>query len=182
MSEWPPLDAIDVPLGLYLFLAKPQTWVAVIFPGLLSLLILMQERRERHLPSWLVVVWAVTLPLSFGFAYWESNGDREQLTIMSTFSIAAMIWVWRGYQLTAPVAFALTFFGLLLVDVLHAVLHARASGLPFPLAYYGVGGAGIWDALFVVPYLTAAAVAYAALRQRQMARRAARAGLELSKA
>jgi hypothetical protein len=163
MDQRLPLEAIDFELGLWLYFSRPETWIAVILPGALSLLILW---RAPGRSAWLTTVWAAMLPLSFAFAVWQTSAEGGQLTIMSAFSIAVLFWLWRGYSMSPPNAFALTFFGLLYVDLMHALLYARAEDLPLSVAYLGVGGAGAGDALFIVPYLTATAVGYANFRRR----------------
>jgi len=64
----------------------------------------------------------------------------------------------------------LTFLSLCLVDLTAAFRHAIDWNLPLETFYYGVGGAGILDALFVVPLFTAAAAAYAIARLKSRSR------------
>ena len=67
-------------------------------------------------------------------------------------------------------AYALTFLSLCFVDFTAAFRHAIEWNLPLETFYYGVGGAGILDALFVVPLFTPAAAAYAIVRLKSRSR------------
>jgi hypothetical protein len=147
------------------YLVRPETHAAVVLPGVASLAILAFYLRAGKLSWRLQLVWLFALAFSFASARWEVGAETEQLYIFSAFSVAcAVLLFWRIY-VSPPLAYALTFMSLWCVDVAQAFFRAVEFGVPHRF-YVGIGGAGLADALFWVPLLTAAAVAYAAFRIR----------------
>jgi len=61
--------------------------------------------------------------------------------------------------ISPALAYALTFLSLWWVDITHALCQAVLCQWDLDRFYVGVGGAGIFDTLFVVPLLTAGFVA-----------------------
>jgi hypothetical protein len=112
----------------------------------------------------LQLVWIASLAITLCCTRWDYSGDLHQLYIFSAFSIACLIILFRRMYIPPALVYALTFFSLCLVDVAEALGHAIKWHLPLSTFYWGLGGAGVFDALFIVPALTALAVAYAAIR------------------
>jgi len=103
-------------------------------------------------------------------ARWNYTEEVHQLHIYSAFSVGCMIVFFKRMYIPPAMAYALTFWSLCLVDLTAAFQHAIEWHLPMETFYYGVGGAGSVDALFVVPPFTATAAAYASLRLKSTGR------------
>ena len=148
------------------YLARPETSVAVLLPGIASLAILRFYFRAGRISDRLKLLWLMALPVSFYCARWESNPEVQQLYVYSAFSVACLLLLFNRVYISPALAYALTFLSLWLVDVTRALCHALECGSRLDQFYFGVGGAGVYDALFLVPLFTAAAVGYAAARLR----------------
>ena len=163
LEEWLGSPAART-LGEYV--TRPETSVAVLLPGFASLAILWFYERAGKISGRLKLLWLMALPVSFYFARWESNPEVQQLYIYSGFSVICMLLLFNRVYISPALAYALTFLSLWWVDVTRALCHALECGARLDQFYVGVGGAGIFDALFLIPLLTAASVAYAAARLR----------------
>ena len=146
------------------YLSRPETSVAVLLPGVLSAAILAYYARAGKVSRRLQLLWVLTLGVTYYCARWELTSDTVQLYLFSAFSVACLLLLFRRVYVSPALAFALTFLSLWLVDMTCALLRALESGAPISSFYVGVGAAGMRDALFLLPLLTAAAVAYAAGR------------------
>jgi hypothetical protein len=89
------------------------------------------------------------------------------------FSIACALLLFMRIYVPPALAFALTFLSLWWVDMTHAFCRALECDIPIELFYHGVGGAGMGDALVLVPLMTAAFMAYGARRIRARGERLA---------
>jgi len=158
---------------LVYWLHEPETRLAVIAPGLLSLAILGFYVRRGGISDRLQLVWMLALPVSFYCAQWQDGDGMGALYIYSAFSIACVLLLFMRIYVSPALAFSLTFLSLWWVDVTHALRRALEFGVPSDQFYLGVGGAGAQDALVLVPLLTAATVAYAAHRIRSRGERLA---------
>jgi hypothetical protein len=148
----------------YDYLLSPSAWVAVFIPALLSLLILAWYIYAGRFSSRLQLVWIGSMPITLFCARWDYSNDLHQLYLYSAFSVACLILLFKRMYISPLLAYALSFLSLFLVDFGEAFAHAIQWRLPLATFYYGVGGAGVMDALFIVPALTALAVAYGAIR------------------
>lgn len=155
----------------YLFL--PETRLAVIVPGLLSLAIVGFYARRGRLSGRLQVLWLLALAVSFYCTRWDITPEFEQLYIYSAFSVACALLVFNRINITPALAYALTFLALWWVDVASALCRALECGVDVEQFYRGVGGAGASDALVLVPLVTAFTVAYALGRIRARGERLA---------
>jgi hypothetical protein len=108
----------------------------------------------------------LALLVSYLTARWVVTSEVEQLYIFSTFSVACAVLLFKRFYVPPALAFALTFFSLWLVDVAQGLCRALECDAPIEHFYRGVGGAGLGDALVLVPLMTAAFVAYGATRIR----------------
>ncbi|HTS54991.1 MAG TPA: hypothetical protein VMH26_17095 [Burkholderiales bacterium] len=138
--------------------------MAVLLPGVASVAILAYHARAGKVPRRLQLLWVLALAVSYCCARWELTSDMEQLYIYSAFSVVCLLLLFRRVYVSPALAYALTFLSLWLVDVTCALSRALECGAPLSGFYVGVGGAGARDALFLLPLLTAAAVAYATSR------------------
>src|SRR5262245_38747055 len=148
------------------YLVAPETRLAVVIPGLASLAILGFYIRRGRVSRRLQLLWFLALGVSFCCARWEVTGEVERLYIYSAFSVACLLLLFVRIYVAPALAYALTFLGLWLVDVGHALFRELQWGVDLDRFYVGVGGAGAGDGLLLVPLLTAAAVAYGAGRIR----------------
>ena len=143
------------------YLSRPETSVAVLLPGVLSAAILAYYARAGKVSRRLQLLWVLTLGVTYYCARWELTSDTAQLYLFSAFSVACLLLLFRRVYVSPALAYALTFLSLWLVDMACALLRTLESGAPTLGFYVGVGAAGMRDALFLLPLLTAAAVAYA---------------------
>ena len=155
------------------WLHLPETRLAVILPGVLSLAILVFYARRGRISDRLQRLWMLALPVSFFCARWQDGSGMGALYIYSAFSVTCLLLLFMRVYVSPALAFALTFLSLWWVDVTRALCRALECGVPLDQFYLGVGGAGARDALLVVPLLTAAMVAYAARRIRSRGERMA---------
>lgn len=155
------------------YLVAPETWLAVVIPGLASLAILGFYARQGKISRRLQLLWLLTLGVSFYCARWEVTAEVERLYIFSAFSVACLLLLFRRVYVAPALVYALTFLALWWVDVAHALFRALEYGADLQRFYVGVGGAGAGDGLVLVPLLTALAVAYAAGRIRARGERLA---------
>jgi hypothetical protein len=146
------------------YLSCPETRVAVLLPGGVSVGILAYYARAGKVSRRLQLLWVLALGVSYYCARWELTSDMDQLYIYSAFSVACLLLLFRRVYVSPALAYALTFLSLWLVDVTCALSRTLQCGAPLAQFYVGVGAAGMRDALFLLPLLTAAAVAYAASR------------------
>jgi hypothetical protein len=148
------------------YLHLPETRAAVVLPGLASLAIIAFYARNGRISARLRLLWVLALPISYYCAQWVVTPQFQQLYIYSAFSVVCALLLFKRIYVPPALAFALTFLALLWVDIVRAFCWALECGVPIEQFYLGVGGAGMRDALLLVPLLTAASVAYAAGRIR----------------
>jgi hypothetical protein len=146
------------------YLLRPETSLAVLVPGLISLVIVVSYARAGKISSRMQLLWVLAVGVSFYCARWELTAEVESLYIYSAFSVACVVLLFNRISVPAPLAYALTFLSLWWVDVTHALCRAIECGVPLYQFYVGVGGAGWRDALFLLPLITAAMVMYATTR------------------
>jgi len=115
----------------------------------------------------LQLLWSASILITLFCARWDYSNDLHQLYFYSAFSVACLVLLFKRMYIPPALAYALTFFSLCLVDLGEAFAHAIQWHLPLASFYYGVGGAGVFDALFIVPALTALAVACVASRSKR---------------
>ena len=140
-------------------------FIAVVFPLIASVALLYRIRYRLREFSLLIGVWCVSLPLMYFTSFWREVDGVLSLQIIVIFSIAALILKWRRAPVAPGIAYALTFLSLLPIDVIRAAQFALDAGYPLAEFLRGVGGAGIFDGLFIFPLLTALTVMYAHWRQ-----------------
>lgn len=150
--------------GLLEYLHLPETRAAVVLPGLASLAIVGFYARAGRVSARLQLLWMLALPVSYYCAQWIVTSEFAQLYVYSAFSVVCALLLFNRYYVPPALAFALTFLSLWWVDVTRALRWALECGAPLELFFHGVGGAGMHDALVVVPLLTAAMVVYASRR------------------
>jgi len=146
------------------YLLRPETGLAVLLPGLVSLAILGFYLRAGKVSKRLLLLWVLLLPIGYYCARWELTPDGVELYTYSAFSVACVLLLFNRISVPPALAYALTFFSLWWVDVTRALCRTLECDSLLSQFYVGVGGAGWGDALFLLPLMTAAAVAYASAR------------------
>ena len=149
---------------LWHYLFSPPALVAVLIPGLASLIILTAYASAHRISARLRLLWIICLPVTLASTRWIYNGDLHELYLVSVFSVACLLVIFRRMYISPILIYALTFLSLGTVDAMAAFSHALKFDLPLDTFYYGVGGAGFVDSLFVVPLGTALVAAYATAR------------------
>jgi hypothetical protein len=157
MSAWMDLQS-------YLFDAPAL--IAVAIPGTLSLAIIGLYGKAGRISTRLQLLWLLSLPIALACTRWSYTAEIHELYIYSAFSVACLLVLHKRMYVSPVLVYALSFLSLCAVDVVSAFWHALRWQLPLGTFYYGVGGAGIQDSLFVIPLFTAAAAAYAIARMR----------------
>jgi hypothetical protein len=150
------------------YVSNPSVQLAVLLPGLISIAIYWAHRRAGKVSYRLQILWLIAVLLSFYFARWEQTEETQRLYIYSGFSIMCFVLLFFRVYISPALAYALTFLSLWWVDITHALCQALLCQSDLERFYIGVGGAGLFDTLFVVPLLTAGVVAIvtAGLRRR----------------
>jgi len=148
------------------YLHAPETQVAVLLPGAISLAALLYYGTAGRISLRLQAIWWLAFPISYLCATWVITAQQESLYIYSAFSVACAFLLFRRVCVPPALAFALTFVSLFCVDMLHAFTHALFTGSSLATFYRGVGGAGARDSLLIMPALTALVVAYGQVRIR----------------
>lgn len=151
---------------LFAYLSSPSVRLAVLVPGAASLAIIGFYFRSGGISERLQLVWLLALPVSFYCARWDDSGDVQRLYVFSAFSVACALLLFGREYIAPALAYALTFVSLWGVDMTHAFCQSLERGGSLRHFYLGVGGAGALDALFLMPLMTAAVVAYAGARMR----------------
>jgi hypothetical protein len=162
-----PDDLITAYMALLRYLASPAVQLAVLLPGLISTGIYWTYRRAGKVSFRLQLLWFVALALTFFFARWELSEDVQQLYIFSGFSVACLVLLYFRVYISPALAYALTFLSLWWVDITHALCQAVLCEWDLDRFYVGVGGAGVFDTLFVVPLMTACCVAFVSAQLRR---------------
>lgn len=135
----------------YIYFDSPENIHGFLFPFLLSLLVMFAYRK-----SW---TWEVTMALIASMIVaWNTAymGHRGLHTFpVEVFFLAVLAWRKQGEPLQGATPFplmlgyAFAFYTALSSDVIHGVLHP-ADGM-WQTWYWGIGGAGFHDGLFLAP-------------------------------
>jgi hypothetical protein len=163
-----PDELVATAMALLRYVTNPAIQLAVVVPGLISVAIYWSYRRAGKVSLRLQLLWSIALLLTFIFARWEQSEEVQRLYIYSGFSVACMVLLYFRVYISPALAYALTFLSLWWVDITHALCQAVLCEWDLDRFYVGIGAAGLFDTLFVVPLLTAGLVAFlSALFRRQ---------------
>lgn len=139
------------------YLAEPSTLIAVIGPFFISALLLVIHRKSLGGPYREAVVLGTLV--SILVAYWEKQDVVLSLHLLPGYPLV-LVFLPRIYRPRPAVAYALCFFSMLTADLARVYWYAAAGGSDISdPPYLGIGGAGVLDALFLVPILCAIVVA-----------------------
>jgi len=166
-----PQELVMAYTALLKYLGSPAVLFAVLLPGLISVAIYWSYRRAGKVSRRLQVLWLLALGLTFYFAHWEQSEDVQRLYMYSGFSIVCLVLLFFRVYISPALAYALTFLSLWWVDITHALCQALLCQWDLERFYVGVGGAGVFDTLFVVPLLTAGFVALVSTSLRRQGER-----------
>jgi len=146
--EW--LQFLAIPISVYLF--NIMTIEGAIIPALLSIGILLKYCRQVKDLQIILGFLVVAVTMGLFTQYWGITG-------LHLFTGGLVIWpvlvLLMGDRFPWPLAYPLTFIGTLLPDVYGAGMAADWQNGWF----FGVGGAGFQDGLFLVPMETLIAAA-----------------------
>jgi hypothetical protein len=155
-----PDELVATVMALLRYFTNPAIQLAVVFPGVISAAIYWSYRRAGKVSLRLQLLWSIALVLTFFFARWEQSEEVQRLYIYSGFSVACMVLLYFRVYIPPALAYALTFLSLWWVDITHALCQAVLCEWDLDRFYVGIGAAGLFDTLFVVPLLTAGLVAF----------------------
>lgn len=144
------------------YLLETATLIAVIVPALISLWALCHSPLSAS--QWRT--WLASTVIAVVTARWDLRAEVQQLFILPVIFGWIALDLYRSIPWRSSQAYAATFLSLWSVDMLHAA-NLNASGLMVSDAfYYGVGGAGWGDGLFLTPIAAALLPAYVAWRRK----------------
>ena len=137
IESWVPIIYVD----------DPETFVGAIIPTLITIIILLKY--WRHVKDQQMIIGFLFFAMTIGLftQYWGITG-------LHLFTGGFVIWpvlvLLLGDRLPWPLAYPLTFIGTLIPDLYGAGMAADWTVGWF----FGVGGAGFHDGLFLVPLET----------------------------
>lgn len=146
------------------YLTSGHGLFVVTLPLLASLAAIFWTVRSPK-PLWFVGAFFLGVAISAGLSSWGEEG----LHIVPAAGLLCLWIVWRFPEVLAVAeVYAYTFLSMLLVDFGYGFLYASTAYPMHPeMAWTGVGGAGVLDALLVQPILMSLTAWLIKLRQRQ---------------
>ncbi len=154
--DWRPIFLINVPVGLFAFIAGMKvlpkgksehplkldiTGTLVIVAALLCLIFPLVEGRDLGWPLWVFVMMAASLPILGLFAWYE----RRKMTLDNSALVVPALFKLRSFVtgIILNVSFEMMFIGYFLIFTLtlqaglgYSVLKAALTGIPFAI---GIG-------------------------------------------
>lgn len=145
------------------YLMEPATLVAVVGPALITLWALTHSPMNgAQWRAWLVCTFLSTMTVR-----WELKEDAQQLFILPIIFAWMAVDLYRGIPWRSAQAYAASFLSLWSVDMMHAANLYASGQMMSDTFYYGVGGAGWGDGLFLTPLIAATLPAYVAWRRKK---------------
>ena len=114
--------------------------------------------------SAITFIWLVCTGLTYLTARWEVTTEGKFLHLIPFFLAYVALNLYRGVRIEPGHAYAGTFLSLWTCDMTRALLFIGDSPEDGPF-YFGVGGAGAWDGLFLLPLLASLLVYYVDFRR-----------------
>ena len=128
---------------LYIYVTTPETFHGFIMPLVLSVALAYNYR--RYLSATLIFALFMSMVLAWNTSYMGHTG-------LHTFPVEYFVLgllIWKNEPFTVALAYPFSFFTALSSDVINGLLHpANAFWYTW---YYGIGGAGFHDGLFIDP-------------------------------
>lgn len=148
--------------------------LGAILPGILVLLLLASGRARSSLSfSRTMAVLILSIVITALLSRWHVDDERTALFLVPGATSVLMVLLWRGHRISPGYAFALTYLCTLPVDIVFAAQYLGS----FEAALPGIGGAGIFDGLAMIPALTALGVWYGTWRMASRRPTTAQAGI-----
>lgn len=128
---------------LYIYFDQPETFHGFIMPFVLSIALAYHYRHYLSKTVWVALL--MSMILAWLTVYMGNTG-------LHTFPVEYFIMgflIWKSEKFPVALAYAFSFFTALSSDVINGILHPANNFLY--TWYYGIGGAGFHDGLFVDP-------------------------------
>lgn len=129
----------------YIYFDQPETLHGFLFPFLLSALVLFAHRK-----SW---TWEITAALIAAMSVAWTTVYMGHLGLhtfpVEVFFLAVLAWRKKDEPFPLMMGYAFAFYTALSSDVIHGLLHPT-DGM-WQTWYWGIGGAGFHDGLFIAP-------------------------------
>jgi len=140
------------------YLLEPSTWVAVLIPAAIAFELwratAWQPGRQIALQQFLLGT-----TLSVVFSFWRETDGMIALYMLPGYSVV-LFFASAASRPSPPRAYVLCFLSLLTADLWCAAKRAiELHGKLTADFYRGVGGAGLFDSLLIVPAATAICLA-----------------------
>jgi len=126
----------------------------------------MVEGKRNPPPTAVVWQWMLCVLGSYYMSFWTVTDDFRALTGVNVFFIYLCIYLYLGNKITPSTAYALTFLDMWIVDFKRASELIVMGENTFSNFFEGIGGAGIFDALCIYPFLAAILVRYVRWRRQ----------------
>jgi len=128
-----------------IYLEQPETIHGFLFPFVLSLLSVCAYRKAWDRETTMALIASITL--AWNTVYMGHTGLHT--FPVEVFFLAVLAWRREDKPFPLMLGYAFAFCTALSSDVLHGLQHP-ANGL-WQTWYYGIGGAGFHDGLFIAP-------------------------------
>ncbi len=152
---------MDILNSVFSYLLSSHALVAVVLP--LGVCLLAGVLTAPVQSAW--YLWVAMTVLSWTFARWEESSDGLGLFIIPFHFFYLAFSLYLGKEWVASHAYAQSFGSLLLVDLFKAYELVPLGRESLETFFWGVGGAGAFDSLFVVPLASALLVFYVRARR-----------------
>jgi hypothetical protein len=137
-------------LPAYLQLASMRE--AVLAPAIISV-VLWNCGRHKALPEFTGVLFLAGIALTLVFSVFRDTGAEQSIHALPGYALLLVLMPPR-LQPAWQQAFALSFANMLIADVWGAGAHCVTHDGYIPVTfYYGIGGAGLSDGLFVTAWI-----------------------------
>ena len=129
----------------YIYFDTPETIHGFLFPFLLSALVMFAYRKSW---SWeMMAALFAAMAVAWTTAYMGHSGLHT--FPVEVFFLVVLAWRKKGEPFPLMLGYAFAFYTALSSDVIHGFLHP-ADGM-WQTWYWGIGGAGFHDGLFIAP-------------------------------
>lgn len=150
---------------LWLYLRKPSTLTAVVGPWIVVIYWMWKEAFRSKVPAKLLWTWMLCVIGSYFLSEWQVTDDLRELHIINVFFIFEAFYLYFENELSVGTAFSLAFLADWLVDMTRAAELIRMGVETTNTYYFGVGGAGMFDGLYIFSMVAALLVPYVKYRQ-----------------
>ena len=125
---------------------------AVLAPAGISIA-LWNWNRHRPLPEFSAALFLAGIALSLVFSVFRDTGAEQSIHALPGYALL-MVLMPQRFQPTWQQSFGLSFSSMLIADVWGAAAHCVTQDGHIPVTfYYGIGGAGFCDGLFITAWI-----------------------------